>query len=125
VQKIYGALGVGCGGEERVPVVRENIDPRRNLEGMILTQAQCQVEIGGKKRRTKFGDKFLHRVAFVAKAPAECLKGWHRHEIFRTLRTLDNNPYFSRQDRGMKDLFDMRHLTLCLSHKSDASTSHV
>jgi hypothetical protein len=46
------------------------LNPRRDVGSMILSHLRRQVEIGGKKRGTKLGDKLFHRVTFVAKTLA-------------------------------------------------------
>ena len=41
-----------------------------DIGGVVLTRLLRQSKIGRQKRRTKFGDKLFHRVAFIAKALA-------------------------------------------------------
>jgi len=70
VQEVCRALGMGCSGENCTLVIFEHFDPRFYIRRVIVTKLRRQIEVGGQKRGAKLGDKFFHRVAFVAKALA-------------------------------------------------------
>ena len=70
VQEIRRALRVGCGAKDRPLVVFQDLDPRGDISGVIVPDLGRQFEVGGQEGRAKFGDKFFHRVAFIAEALA-------------------------------------------------------
>lgn len=43
----------------------QNFEPMIDVGGVFVTKLRRQFEVGGKERRVKFGDQFLHRVTFV------------------------------------------------------------
>src|ERR1700722_855413 len=66
VQEIRRALRVGRGAKDRPLVVLQDLDPRRDISGVIVANLRRQIEVGGKKGGAKLGDQLFHRVALVA-----------------------------------------------------------
>src|SRR6202051_1324486 len=67
---------MGRGAEYRPLVVLQDLDPRRDIGGVIVANLRRQVEIGGKEGGAKFGDKLFHGVSFgaIALAPEVAVK---------------------------------------------------
>jgi len=63
------ALRGGCGGEDRALVVLQDLDPRRDIGGMILANLGVNSS-QRKEKRNKLGDKLLHRVSFITETLA-------------------------------------------------------
>src|SRR5665647_2699167 len=57
---------MGCSGENCTLVIFEHLDPRLYIRSVILAKLRRQIKVGGQKCGAKLGDKFFHRVAFVA-----------------------------------------------------------
>ena len=50
VQEIGCALRVGCGGEDRALVVFQDLDPRRDIGGVVFPNLRRKLEVGAKER---------------------------------------------------------------------------
>src|ERR1700730_13219607 len=57
VQEIRRALGMGGGGKNRALVVFQDLDPGRDIGGMILPNLGRQFKVGGEEGGAKLGDK--------------------------------------------------------------------
>src|SRR5690554_2473920 len=56
----------GC-AENSALVLFQDLEPGSDIGGMIRARLGGEAKIGREERRSKFGDKFLHRIAFIAK----------------------------------------------------------
>src|ERR1035441_5463087 len=72
VDKLGGALCVGCGGEHRSVVSSQHFQPGCNIGRVILAGFQSKLQIGAQEGGPEFGNQFLDSVTFAPKAmPAE------------------------------------------------------
>ena len=69
-QPIDCLLGFAGGGEDGAFVVLEDLQPIRDVGGMIGARFAFQVQFGGKKCTSEFGDEFLGGVALRTEAIA-------------------------------------------------------
>ena len=66
MQKISGALRMGGCGKDRPFVLLQDLQPALNIGRMIRAHLWGQFQIGTKKCCTKFGNKLLAGIAFIA-----------------------------------------------------------
>ena len=68
MQECCGAFGMRGGCKDGALVVFQNLEPVRNVTGVIGTRFRRETKIGGKKRAAQLGDKFFGGVTFIAPA---------------------------------------------------------
>ena len=62
VDEVRGALGLAGRGKDRAVVCLENIQPARDIGGVVLTRLKREIKIGTEERGAKFGHEFFDRV---------------------------------------------------------------
>src|SRR5215218_5446082 len=70
MQELDGALGVGCGGEDRPLVALQNLNPVRDIARVVRTRLQRQAKIGSQECGSQFGTQFFACVSLIAPALA-------------------------------------------------------
>ena len=70
MQIIGGLLRVAGGGENRPLVVLQDLQPRRDIGGVVVAGFRRDAKIGAEKRRADFGNKLLHRIARIGETLA-------------------------------------------------------
>lgn len=66
MNEIGGALRVGCCGENDARVVRENLQPRCDIGGVVFAGFEGNFQVGANKSGAEFRNQFLDRVGFAA-----------------------------------------------------------
>src|SRR5260370_39770284 len=70
MEKIHGALRVRGGGEDRALVLAEDLEPMRQVRGVVLTRLWRDAEIRAQERGAQLSDELFTGVARVAEALA-------------------------------------------------------
>src|SRR5260370_39489189 len=59
-------LGMSCSREDSAVVLREDVQPGRDVRCVILARFQRELEVRTQERRSKLSDQFLERIAYAA-----------------------------------------------------------
>ena len=70
VEIIGGLLRVAGGGEDRALVVLQDLQPRRDVSGVVVAGFRGDAKIGAEERRADFRDKLFHGVACIGETLA-------------------------------------------------------
>src|ERR1035438_7923643 len=70
VEVIGCSLGMGSGGKNGAVVVLQNLQPCRDIGGVLLPRFLLQFEVGAQESRAQLGNEFLAAVTFIAPALA-------------------------------------------------------
>lgn len=82
MEEIDGVLRVRGGREDRALVLAEDLEPVRQVRGVVLARLRCDAEIRAQEGSAKLGDELFTGVARIA----EALTAEVAIETARTLR---------------------------------------
>ena len=64
-------LGLGCSGEDRALVRFEDLEPGRDVAGVMVEVSDRKAQFGSKDGRGQLGDQFLGSIGIAAEAVLE------------------------------------------------------
>jgi hypothetical protein len=71
VEVVGGSLRVGSGGKDGALVLAQNLEPARQIGGVIGAGLGGKLEVGAEEGSTELGDEFLEGIGVIAEAFAE------------------------------------------------------
>ena len=67
VEIIGGALRVGCGAENRPLVLIQNLEPARQIGGVVVPDLRCDPEVSTQESGSQLGNQFFSSIRMTAK----------------------------------------------------------